>query len=157
MLHRKLLQNETPTLRHFIINPACGPTISWIENYEFATFNIPQRRRERCLCMDYTQQPTVMDIQCEGMSLNIKHFAKKCKNKTCRDALPPKNTFPKTNETSDSAHRNACTDYPHIYRVATIPTSFQPHPPQLCTTWDVNSGGLICCVCCVWVSMLEGI
>ena len=31
-------------------------------------------------------------------------------------------------------HRNACTDYPHItaqciYCVATIPTSFQPHPP----------------------------
>jgi hypothetical protein len=49
--HRKLLQNETPTLRHFIINPACEPTIFWIENYEFATFNIPQRRRERCLCM----------------------------------------------------------------------------------------------------------
>ena len=27
------------------------------------------------------------------------------------------NTSPKTNETSDSAHRDACTDYPHIYRV----------------------------------------
>ena len=67
--------------------------------------------------------------------LQKKHFAKKCKNKSCRDALPPKNTSPKTNETSDSAHHNACTDYPHItaqciYRVATIPTSFQPHPPQ---------------------------
>ena len=64
-----------------------------------------------------------------------KHFAKKCKNKSCRDALPSKNTSPKTNETSGSAHRNACTDYPHctaqcIYRIATIPTSFQPHPPQ---------------------------
>ena len=62
--------------------------------------------------------------------LQKKHFAKKCKNKTCRDALLPKSTSPKTNETSDSAHHNACTDYPHIYRVATIPTSFQPHPPQ---------------------------
>ena len=30
-----------------------------------------------------------------------KHFAIKCKNKSCRDALPPKNTSPKTNETSD--------------------------------------------------------
>ena len=42
------------------------------------------------------------------------------------------NTFPKTNETSDNAHHNTCTDYPPItaqciYRVATIPTSFQPH------------------------------
>ena len=64
-------------------------------------------------------------------------FAKKCKNKLCRDALPPKNSSPKTNETSNSAHHNACTDYPHItvqciYRVATVPTSFQPHPPQPC-------------------------
>ena len=45
------------------------------------------------------------------------------------------NTFPKANETSDNAHHNTCTDYPPItaqciYRVATIPTSFQPHPPQ---------------------------
>ena len=58
--------------------------------------------------------------------LQKKHFAKKYKNKSCRDALPPKNTSPKTNETSDNAHRNACADYPHItsqciYRVATIP------------------------------------
>ena len=45
------------------------------------------------------------------------------------------NTFPKINETSDNAHHNTYTDYPPItaqciYRVATIPTSFQPHPPQ---------------------------
>ena len=71
------------------------------------------------------------------IKLQKKHFAKKCKNKSCRDALQPKNTSPKTNETSDNAHRNACADYPHItsqciYRVATIPTSFQPHPPQSC-------------------------
>ena len=38
------------------------------------------------------------------------------------------NTSPKTNETSVYAHRNACTNYPHItvqciYCVATIPTS----------------------------------
>ena len=32
-----------------------------------------------------------------------KHFAKKCKNKSCRDGLPPKDTSPKTNETSDNA------------------------------------------------------
>ena len=63
-------------------------------------------------------------------------FAKKCKkNKSCRDGLPPKNTSPKTNETSHNAHCNACTDYPHItaqciYCVATIPTSFQPHALQ---------------------------
>ena len=62
-----------------------------------------------------------------------KALSKKCKNQSCRDALPAKNTSPKTNETSDNAHRKACTDYPHItarciYRVPTIPTSFQPHP-----------------------------
>ena len=44
-----------------------------------------------------------------------------------------KNTSPKTNETSNNAHRKACTAYPHItarciYHVPTIPTSFQPHP-----------------------------
>jgi len=65
--------------------------------------------------------------------LQKKHFAKKCKNKSCRDALPPKNTSPKSNETSDNAHHSACADYPHItsqciYRVATIPTFFQTHP-----------------------------
>ena len=59
----------------------------------------------------------------------------KSANKSCRDALQPKNTSPKTNETSNNVHRNACAYYPHItsqciYRVATIPTSFQPHPPQ---------------------------
>ena len=64
-----------------------------------------------------------------------KALSKKCKNQSCRDALPAKNTSPKTNETSDNAHRKACTDYPHItarciYRVPTIPTSFQPHPSQ---------------------------
>ena len=59
-------------------------------------------------------------------------FQKKGKNKSyaCRDAFPPKHTSPKTNETSDDAHCNACTDYPHIisqciYRVATISTSYQ--------------------------------
>ena len=65
-----------------------------------------------------------------------KALYKKCKKHSCRDALPPrKNTSPKTKETSDNAHRKACTDYPHmtaecIYCVPTIPTSFQPHPPQ---------------------------
>ena len=48
------------------------------------------------------------------------------------------NTFPKTNETSDNAHHNTCTDYPPItaqciYRVATIPTSFQPQ--VVCSMW----------------------
>ena len=62
-----------------------------------------------------------------------KALSKKCRNHLCRDALPAKNTSPKTNETSDNAHRKACTDYPHItvrciYCVPTIPTSFQPHP-----------------------------
>ena len=42
-----------------------------------------------------------------------KALYKKCKNHLCRDALPPKK-IPKTNETSDNAHRKACTDYPHI-------------------------------------------
>ena len=60
-------------------------------------------------------------------------LSKKYKNRSCRDALPAKNTSPKTNKTSDNAHRKACTDYPHItarcvYRAPTIPTSFQPHP-----------------------------
>ena len=56
-----------------------------------------------------------------------KALYKKCKNHSCRDALPPKNNSPKTNETSDNAHWKACTDYPHItaqciYCVPTIPT-----------------------------------
>ena len=56
-----------------------------------------------------------------------KALSKQCKKQPCRDALPAKNSSPKTNETSDNAHRKACTDYPHItvrciYRVATIPT-----------------------------------
>ena len=67
--------------------------------------------------------------------LQKKHFAKKRKNKSSRDALPPKTTSQKTNETSDCAHHNACTHYQHnalFYHihVPTIPTSFQPHPPQ---------------------------
>ncbi len=92
-----------------------------------------------CICMGLSDCINIVEISLY-YSINLrykKHFAKKCKNKSCRDALPPKNTSPKTNETSDNAHRNACADYPHItsqciYRVATIPTSFQPHPPQSC-------------------------
>ena len=81
--------------------------------------------------------------------LQKKHFTKKCKNKSCRDALPPKNTSPKTNETSDNAHHNACIDYPHItaqciYRVATILTSFNHthhnlyHAPILNCTFNTS-------------------
>ena len=44
--------------------------------------------------------------------LQKRDSTKKCKNKSCRNALPPTNTSPKTNETSNNAHHNACTDYP---------------------------------------------
>ena len=37
--------------------------------------------------------------------LQKEHSAKKCKNQSCRDALIPQNTAPKTNETSDNVHR----------------------------------------------------
>ena len=65
-----------------------------------------------------------------------KHFAKKCKNKSRRDVLPPK-TLPKKPMKQATMHTtmHAQTSYSHITvqcicRVATIPTSFQPHPPQ---------------------------
>ena len=76
--------------------------------------------------------------------LQKKHFAKKCKNKSCRDALPPKNIAPKTNETSNHAHRKACIDYTHHsamhllhsyhpYIFPTTPTQSIPHPILNCT------------------------
>ena len=64
---------------------------------------------------------------------------KSAKNQSCRDALPPKNTVPKTNETSNNAHQKACTDYTHHsamhlprsyhpYIFPTTPTQSVPHP-----------------------------
>ena len=57
-----------------------------------------------------------------------KALYKKCKKHSCRDALPPtKNTSPKTNETSDNAHRKACTDYPHITSTMHLLRTYHPY------------------------------
>ena len=49
--------------------------------------------------------------KCPKTSYRKKHFAIKCKNMSCRDALPPKNTSLETNENNDYAHLNTCTHH----------------------------------------------
>ena len=64
-----------------------------------------------------------------------KALSKKCKNQSCRDALPAK-TLPQKPTKQATMHTGRHAQTTHtitarcIYRVPTIPTSFQPHPPQ---------------------------
>ena len=60
--------------------------------------------------------------------LSKKHFTKKCKNRSCRDALPPKNTSLKTNETSCNEHRNVFTQWlPSLHLSNHKTVLFIPH------------------------------
>jgi len=106
--NRNLYYAQHPKTRSIPI-----PSTTHIYTYTFVTIsqkNFPKQVTEKALCQKVQKTSHV------GMDFH------------------QKNASPKTNETSDNAHCNACTDYPHItaqciYCVATIPTSFQPHPP----------------------------
>ena len=70
---------------------------------------------KQCLNITYSTTPLDWCVRViSNTKVTEKALSKKCRNQSCRDALPAKNTSPKTNETSESAHRKACTDYPHI-------------------------------------------
>ena len=69
--------------------------------------------------------------------LQKKHFAKKCKNKSCRDALPPKNTSTKTQQGrmhtamhAQTTHTSQRNDLPRSY----LPYIFPSTPATIHTT-----------------------
>ncbi len=87
----------------------------------------------------YTYTFVTTSQKCPKTSYRKSTLPKSAKNQSCRDALPPKNTAPKTNETSNNAHQKACTDYTHHsamhlprsyhpYIFPTTPTQSVPHP-----------------------------
>ena len=95
-----------------------------------------QHRKAQCISFQH-HPPRTFNLHlhiCYHLHKNIqnklqkKHFAKKCKNKSCRDALPPKNTSPKTNETSDNAHRTAMhVQTTHTFIAMHLPHSYHPY------------------------------